>query len=107
MQTQREAQQRLGRWADPRALAALRLADARIEQRMGGHVDRTEYDRNVCQCCGFRDTGGPSLCVCAGLDWYQLPNGSVECQAHRFARAVNLQQRRVFDFGRLRGRLGL
>lgn len=51
--------------------------------------DRDRYTPLVCQCCGFRrKTEDDPECVCAGLDWYMDKGGGVECQAHRFARAL-------------------
>ena len=60
--------------------------------------DKQTYQSNVCQCCDFRSTGD-EVCVCDGLDWYMLPDGSVECQAHKFARAIG-QGKKTFSFFR-------
>jgi len=74
--------------------------DFHVEQGSGAVV-RERYDRAICQCCGFRERqGSVETCVCAGLDWYMLPGGGVECQAHRFARAVGEQKRTPFTFRR-------
>ncbi len=46
------------------------------------------YDPRVCQCCGhYRKHDEDPECVCDGLRWF-LKDGVVECEAHRFARAV-------------------
>lgn len=51
--------------------------------------DRQQFQRNVCQCCGYRKVNQHDPeCVCDGLDWHMLPGGSVECAAHKFARAI-------------------
>ena len=49
---------------------------------------KQRFQPDACQCCGARDMPGV-VCVCDGLDWYILPGGAVECQAHRFARAID------------------
>jgi hypothetical protein len=51
--------------------------------------DGQKFEEDICQCCGYwrKDYKDPE-CVCAGLDWYMDKAGHVECQAHRFARAV-------------------
>ncbi len=51
-------------------------------------TDTQQYDKNVCQCCGYAKTTASAIeCVCDRLDWYMLPGGGIECQAHRFQRA--------------------
>lgn len=51
--------------------------------------DGQKYDPSVCQCCGYLKRGPDSPeCVCDGLDWYMIQGGGVECQAHKFARAI-------------------
>lgn len=63
--------------------------DFHMDKRNGAVV-REKYDRTVCQCCGYREhKGSVETCLCDGLEWYMLPDGRVECQAHRFARAIN------------------
>jgi hypothetical protein len=50
--------------------------------------DTQQYDPMGCQCCGYTKTSDTALeCVCDRLPWYMLPDGNVECQAHKFARA--------------------
>lgn len=60
---------------------------------------RERFDPLVCQCCGERRTADelPS-CVCTGIPWYQSADGRVECQAHKWARAIN-PQNTTFDLG--------
>ena len=48
---------------------------------------REKFQADTCQSCGARERPNEA-CVCDGLDWYMLPGGGVECQAHRFARAI-------------------
>jgi hypothetical protein len=81
----------------------MRLADVlRTTWNAQEHVlpDTDKFDVRVCQCCGFRRTHEQDPeCVCDGLDWYVLPGGSVECQAHKFARAIG-QGKKTFTFFR-------
>jgi hypothetical protein len=61
--------------------------------------DGQDFQRNVCQCCGYRKPRQDSPeCVCDGLDWYMLPGGSVECAAHKFSRAIG-DGKKVFLMG--------
>jgi hypothetical protein len=51
--------------------------------------DRQTFQKDVCQCCGhLKKSEADPECVCDGLDWYLDKFGNVECQAHRFARAI-------------------
>lgn len=54
-------------------------------------ADKQKFDPLTCQCCGYRKERDDSPeCVCDGLEWYMdKVGGGVECQAHRFARAVS------------------
>lgn len=63
-------------------------------------ADKQVYDPRVCQCCGYerRHDEDPE-CVCDGLDWYMDKDGRIECQAHRFARAIDGPKKRLFLFG--------
>ena len=63
------------------------LARERDRVLMRDNHVRQRFQHDVCQCCGARETTG-ATCVCDGLDWYMLPGGGVECQAHKFARAI-------------------
>ena len=56
---------------------------------------REKFPVDTCQCCGARERPGQT-CVCDGLDWYMLPGGGVECQAHRFARAIDPAKKKFF-----------
>ena len=61
--------------------------------------DGQKFQRDVCQCCGYRKPRKDSPeCVCDGLDWYMLPGGGVECQAHKFARAIGVGKK-IFVMG--------
>lgn len=52
---------------------------------------KTKFSSLVCECCGHsRKVDTDPECVCAGLDWYLNSDGRVECQAHRFARAIGV-----------------
>jgi hypothetical protein len=43
----------------------------------------TEYDPNICQCCGASTTASV-LCVCTAYnDWHQTENGEVACGYHK------------------------
>lgn len=82
----------------------LNLKDAlRAKFRAEDHLlpDRQKYDPRICQCCGFfrKDDNAPE-CVCDGLDWYMDKDGRVECQAHRFARAIG-QGKAIFPVAKL------
>lgn len=67
--------------------------------RQGG-LNHTQFQRSSCQCCGFREKPNSiETCVCDGTDWYQLPDGRVECQPHRIARAIK-GERKWWDFRR-------
>lgn len=83
-------------YAPGKGLAAVSIERDKALQEDRASKQRFQHD--VCQCCGARDRDGVT-CVCDRLDWYMLPGGSVECQAHRFARAAGLGKRRFF-FGR-------
>lgn len=63
-------------------------------------ADKQKYDPRVCQCCGYerRNDEDPE-CVCDGLDWYMDKDGRVECQAHRFARAIG-SSKNIFGMSR-------
>lgn len=51
--------------------------------------DAQKYDPRICQCCGnFRKDDEAPECVCDGLNWYLDKDGRIECEAHRFARAI-------------------
>ena len=65
--------------------------------------DRQRFQKNVCQCCGYskRHPNDPE-CVCDGMDWYMVPGGSVECQAHKFARAIG-EGKKTFLMGKSNG----
>lgn len=70
------------------------------ENQTGGEFRRTGHSLSVCECCGFREkNGSPETCVCAGTEWYMLPDGRVECLPHRTARAIN-GSRKWWDFRR-------
>lgn len=59
---------------------------------------KTKFDPLTCECCGHkRRTPEDPECVCAGLDWHLDKDGRVECQAHRFARAVGGNKRSFID----------
>lgn len=65
---------------------ALRAAWTAQEQ---DREDRDRYSPLVCQCCGHaKKRDDDPECVCDGLHWYLDKDGRVECQAHRFARAI-------------------
>ena len=52
-------------------------------------ADTQKFDKTVCQCCDYvRYKDSDPECVCDGLDLYMSKDGRVECQAHRFARAI-------------------
>lgn len=60
---------------------------------------KEQYDPRICQCCGyFKKRDDDPECVCDGLKWYQK-NDQVECEAHRFARAVG-EKKTLFLFGK-------
>lgn len=61
--------------------------------------ERFQYD--ACQCCGHRETN-ENTCVCDGLDWYMDRFGNVECQAHKFARAIG-DGKKTFLMGKSNG----
>ena len=69
----------------------MRLKDAlRATWTAQEHIlpDGQQYDESICQCCGYAKISATALeCVCDRLPWYMLPDGNVECQAHKFARA--------------------
>ena len=51
--------------------------------------DAQQYDPLICQCCGFtRKQLSDPECICDGTRWFGLPGGGVECEPHRFARAI-------------------
>ncbi len=53
------------------------------------HTSKERWTPLVCQCCGHRRKAEDDPeCVCDGLDWYMDKGGAVECQAHRFVRAM-------------------
>jgi hypothetical protein len=53
------------------------------------NLDKRRFNPLVCQCCNYtKATADDPECVCDGLDWYMDKAGNVECQAHRFARAI-------------------
>lgn len=68
------------------------------EDKTGGEDRHTRFDPTVCQCCGFKEKPG-ATCVCAGTDWFQLPDGRMECMPHRTARAIH-GNRKWWDFRR-------
>lgn len=69
--------------------------------RNGGLGSRERFDPLVCQCCGAREQPGSLIkCVCDGTEWYQSADGRVECQPHRFARAIHGNSRKWWRFGR-------
>ena len=82
----------------------MRIADAlRAANIAQEHVqeDKQRFDPKVCQCCGYaKTTDSAAECVCAGIPWYMIPGGGIECQAHRFARAAGKTPKR-FDFSGL------
>lgn len=67
------------------------------EQRV--QADKQRFDPLVCQCCGADTSKGE--CVCDGLNWHLDKDGRVECEAHRFARAVG-GSKKSFGFWRLK-----
>lgn len=71
-------------------LAAL----ARERDRYETDGSKERFSPDICQCCGAVERPGET-CVCDGLDWYMIPgtNGAVECQAHRFARAIGANKK--------------
>ena len=80
------------------------LKDALRSAWVAQEQDRTDtqrFDPLVCQCCDHaRSKLTDPECVCDNLDWYLLPGGSVECAAHRFARAKGLTTKRFAFIGR-------
>lgn len=68
----------------------------------GGLPSRAGYALRVCECCGFHEKpNSPEQCLCAGTEWFQLPDGRVECMPHRVARAIDGGARRKWwDFRR-------
>jgi hypothetical protein len=59
---------------------------------------KNQFSPLVCQCCGHtKKVDTDPECVCAGLEWYLDKDGRVECQAHRFARAVGGNKRSFID----------
>lgn len=79
----------------------MRLADMlRAKFKAEDHVlpDAQGYDRRICQCCGnYRKDDTEPECVCDGLNWHMSADGRIECEAHRFARAVGMSKK-VFGF---------
>lgn len=80
----------------------MNLKDALRAQNVAQELDLADgqrFQRNICQCCGYRKVNADSPeCVCDGLDWRMLPGGSVECAAHKFARAIG-DGKKVFLMG--------
>jgi hypothetical protein len=70
----------------------MNLKDALRAQNIAAELDlsdRQTFQREVCQCCeAVRSKPTDPECVCDGLEWYLSRDGRVECQAHRFARAL-------------------
>lgn len=64
--------------------------------------DKQGFDPQVCQCCdAVRKHPDDPECVCDGLNWYLDQDGRVECEAHRFARAVG-GSKKSFGFWRVK-----
>lgn len=77
----------------PRLKDMLREAWVAQEQ---DREDRQKFIKTVCQCCGYaRYKDSDPECVCDGTKWYLEKDGRVECEPHRFARAIG-QGRKSF-----------
>ena len=78
------------------------LADYQLEHDIAMQDDRDSrerFDPLTCQCCGFkRHRPDEPDCVCDGLDWYHLPNGDIECVAHRFERHMGRKKKSLLTF---------
>jgi hypothetical protein len=63
-------------------------------------ADKQRFDPRVCQCCGyFRNRDEDPECVCDGLNWHMDKDGRIECEAHRFERAIG-RGRTIFGMRR-------
>lgn len=91
-----------GKLYKARTMTELALMEHDIHMdRNGGIGSKEKFDPAVCQCCGYRKPKGSlQECVCDGTEWYQLPDGRIECLPHKTARAIHGERRRFWDFGR-------
>jgi hypothetical protein len=74
---------------------------ARERESARAITSHEQFHSYICQCCEYVQKEGEQPCLCDGLPWFLDGYGNLECQAHKFARALGLNTK-TFDLGALK-----